>query len=217
MWNGRVNPLVGLAAAGEAWDAQSAEERQGAGARERVSVERQSPIADSPSQAETDAQAKFVEQHLRRIFLLIYRMVGNSDDAQDLTQETFIKALQRQSQLKNLDKTANWLSRIATNTAIDFLRRNRRVSFSDVSELPDALAAANETPEQLLLRGERKVYLDDALATLTGRERMALLLRDVEDIPAEQVARQMNCSMATVRSHIANARIKFRRYWDARK
>lgn len=217
MWNGRVNPLVGLVAAGEAWDAQSAEERQGAGARERVSVERQSPIADSPSQAETDAQAKFVEQHLRRIFLLIYRMVGNSDDAQDLTQETFIKALQRQSQLKNLDKTANWLSRIATNTAIDFLRRNRRVSFSDVSELPDALAAANETPEQLLLRGERKVYLDDALATLTGRERMALLLRDVEDIPAEQVARQMNCSMATVRSHIANARIKFRRYWDARK
>jgi RNA polymerase sigma-70 factor (ECF subfamily) len=217
LWNGRVNPLVGLVAAGEAWDAQSAEERQGAGARERVSVERQSPIADSPSQAETDAQAKFVEQHLRRIFLLIYRMVGNSDDAQDLTQETFIKALQRQSQLKNLDKTANWLSRIATNTAIDFLRRNRRVSFSDVSELPDALAAANETPEQLLLRGERKVYLDDALATLTGRERMALLLRDVEDIPAEQVARQMNCSMATVRSHIANARIKFRRYWDARK
>lgn len=182
-----------------------------------MSVEHRSPIADSPSQAETDAQAKFVEQHLRRIFLLIYRMVGNSDDAQDLTQETFIKALQRQSQLKDLDKTANWLSRIATNTAIDFLRRNRRVSFSDVSELPEALVAAGETPEQLLLRGERKVYLDDALATLTGRERMALLLRDVEDIPAEQVARQMNCSMATVRSHIANARIKFRRYWDARK
>jgi RNA polymerase sigma-70 factor (ECF subfamily) len=217
LWNGRVNPLVGLAAAGEAWDAQSAEERQGAGAREHVSVERQSPIADSPPQAETDAQAKFVEQHLRRIFLLIYRMVGNSDDAQDLTQETFIKALQRQSQLKDLDKTANWLSRIATNTAIDFLRRSRRVSFSDVSELPDAFTAAEETPEQLLLRGERKLYLDDALATLTGRERMALLLRDVEDVPAEQVARQMNCSMATVRSHIANARIKFRRYWDARK
>ncbi|MGH9619643.1 MAG: RNA polymerase sigma factor [Bryobacteraceae bacterium] len=206
-----------MAAADQAWHAQRAEERQSAGARERVSVEHRSPIADSPSQAETEAQTRFVEQHLRRIFLLIYRIVGNSDDAQDLTQETFIKALQRQSQLKNLDKTANWLSRIATNTAIDFLRRNRRISFSDVSELPDAFAAPGETPEQLLLRGERKLYLEDALATLTGRERMALLLRDVEDIPAEQVARQMNCSMATVRSHIANARIKFRRYWDARK
>ncbi len=46
---------------------------------------------------------------------------------------------------------------------------------------------------------------------------MALLLRDVEDMPADQVAEHMNCSMATVRSHIANARIKFRRYLEARK
>lgn len=175
------------------------------------------PIADSQSQEDTEDQARFVEQHLRRIFLLIYRIVGNIDDAQDLAQETFIKALQRRSQLKDLDKTANWLSRIATNTAIDFLRRNRRVSFSDMSDVPEPYVAASETPEQLLLRGERKVYLDDALATLTNRERMALLLRDVEDIPAEQVALQMNCSMATVRSHIANARIKFRRYWESRK
>lgn len=175
-----------------------------------------SPITDSQSQ-ESEAQTLFVEQHLRRIFLLIYRIVGNIDDAQDLTQETFIKALQRRSQLKNLDKTANWLSRIATNTAIDFLRRSRRFSFTEVGELPELNLAAAETPEQLVLEGERKVYLDDALATLTVRERMALLLRDVEDIPAEQVALQMNCSMATVRSHIANARIKFRRYWESRK
>lgn len=179
--------------------------------------EPQSPISESQLQADADAQARFVQQHLRRIFLLIYRIVGNIDDAQDLTQETFIKALQRQSQLKDLDKTANWLSRIATNTAIDFLRRNRRFSFSDVSEAPEPLTAAAETPEQLLLRGERKLHLDDALAVLTERERTALLLRDVEDMPADQVALQMNCSMATVRSHIANARIKFKRYWESRK
>jgi len=52
---------------------------------------------------------------------------------------------------------------------------------------------------------------------LTERERMALLLRDVEEIPADQVALQMNCSIATVRSHIANARIKFKKYWESRK
>ena len=74
-----------------------------------------------------------------------------------------------------------------------------------------------ESPEQLLLRGERKLQLDGGLAALTARERMALLLRDVEDMPADEVARQMNCSMATVRSHIANARIKFKRYLEARK
>jgi RNA polymerase sigma-70 factor (ECF subfamily) len=68
-----------------------------------------------------------------------------------------------------------------------------------------------------VLRGERKLHLDGGLATLTERERMALLLRDVEDMPADEVAEQMNCSMATVRSHIANARIKFKRYLEGRK
>ena len=95
------------------------------------------PISDAQFQTESDAQTRFVQANLRRIFLLIYRIVGNVDDAQDLTQETFIKALQRQSQLKDLDKAAQWLSRIASNTAIDFLRRNRKCAFTDVSELPE--------------------------------------------------------------------------------
>ncbi|MBV9269125.1 MAG: sigma-70 family RNA polymerase sigma factor [Acidobacteriaceae bacterium] len=174
------------------------------------------PISDSHVHAESDAQTRFVQQHLRRIFLLIYRIVGNIDDAQDLTQETFIKALQRQNQLKDLDRAAHWLSRIASNTAIDFLRRNKRFSYTDVTELVEH-AGAFESPEDLVLRNEQRSELDEGLAGLTERERTALLLRDVEDFPAEEVATHMNCSKATVRSHIANARIKFRRYLEARK
>ncbi len=79
---------------------------------------------------------------MRRVFLLIYRIVGNVADAQDLTQEAFIKALQRQDQLKDLDKAAHWLSRIASNTAIDFLRRAGRVSFSELERLPEPVTAA---------------------------------------------------------------------------
>jgi len=108
-------------------------------------------------------------------------------------------------------------ARIASNTAIDFLRRNRRLTFTDVDELPEGASEAAESPEQLFLKGERKLQLDGGLATLTERERMALLLRDVEDMPTDQVASQMKCSMATVRSHIANARIKFKRYLETRK
>lgn len=175
------------------------------------------PISDSQLQAESGVQAQFVQQNLRRVFLLIYRIVGNVDDAQDLTQETFIKALQRQGQLKDLDKAAHWVSRIAANTAIDFLRRRKKLAFTDVSDLAETRSSGLESPEQMLLRGERKLHLDGGLKTLTERERMALLLRDVEDMPADQVAAQMNCSMATVRSHIANARIKFKRYLESRK
>lgn len=175
------------------------------------------PISASQLHTESDLQTQFVQQNLRRIFLLIYRIVGNVDDAQDLTQETFIKALQRQAQLKDLDKAGHWLSRIAANTAIDFLRRNKKMSYTDVSELAETRSSTSDSPEQLLLRGERKLHLDGGLASLTERERMALLLRDVEEMPADQVAAQMNCSMATVRSHIANARIKFKRYLQGRK
>ena len=165
-----------------------------------------------------DHQSRFISENLRRIFLLIYRMVGNVADAQDLTQEAFIKALQRQDQLKDLEKAAHWLSRIASNTAIDFLRRHGRVNFCEIDELPEPVSTpAADNPEQLLLRGERRTYLEDGLKLLTVRERTALLLRDIEGLPAEEVARQLNCSKATVRSHIANARIKFRRYLEKRK
>jgi RNA polymerase sigma-70 factor (ECF subfamily) len=151
---------------------------------------------------------------MRRVFLLIYRIVGNVADAQDLTQETFIKALQRQDQLKDLDKAAHWLARIASNTAIDFLRRSGRVSFSELEEMPEPVAVSSyDSPEQLLLRAERREHLESALDILTSRERTALLLRDVEDMPADQVAAHLSCSKATVRSHIANARVKLRKHF----
>jgi RNA polymerase sigma-70 factor (ECF subfamily) len=170
------------------------------------------------SHEDRQAQERFIQENLRRIFLQIYRIVGNVDDAQDLTQETFIKALQRQEQIKDLDKVAHWLSRIASNTAIDFLRRHGRVNFSDIDEIAEPLRAeASHNPEHLLLRAEQSEYLEDGLRLLSARERSALLLRDVEGLPAEEVARELNCSKATVRSHIANARIKFRRYLERRK
>lgn len=175
----------------------------------------QSDAAVSESQ---DQQSRFVTENLRRIFLLIYHRVGNVADAQDLTQEAFIKALQRQDQLKDMEKAAHWLSRIASNTAIDFLRRHGRVNFCDIDEVPEPISSpSSESPEQILLDTERRAYLDGGLALLTQRERTALLLRDVEGLPAEEVARQLGCSKATVRSHIANARIKFRRYLEKRK
>ena len=161
-----------------------------------------------------DQKNRFVSEHLRRIFLQIYGIVRNVADAQDLTQEAFIKALQHQEQLKDEQKAAHWLSRIATNTAIDFLRRSGRATFCEIDQAPESHW---ETPEQAVLRGEHRNYLEDGLRLLSPRERAALLLRDVEDLPAEEVARRLDCSKATVRSHIANARTKLRRYMERRK
>jgi RNA polymerase sigma-70 factor (ECF subfamily) len=161
-----------------------------------------------------ERQNRFVSDNMRRIFVQIYRIVRNVSDAQDLTQEAFIKALQHQEQLKDEQKAAHWLSRIATNTAIDFMRRSSRATFCEIDQAPESQM---ESPEQSLLRSEQRNYLEDGLRLLSPRERAALMLRDVEGLPAEEVAKLLNCSKATVRSHIANARTKFRRYIERRK
>lgn len=172
------------------------------------------PALDTSS----DWKGQFIQENLRRIFLQIYRVVGNVDDAQDLTQEVFIKALQRADQIKETDKAAHWLSRIATNTAIDFLRKSGRVSMAELDELPEPVKRSREeSPEDRVLRGEQRGVLAAGLRQLSDRERLALVLRDVEGMPAEEVAERLQCSKATVRSHIANARIKFKRFLERRR
>jgi RNA polymerase sigma-70 factor, ECF subfamily len=178
-----------------------------------VALREMSDLIDSGPELQ-ERQNRFVSDHFRRIFIQIYHLVQNVADAQDLTQETFIKALQHQEQLKDGQKAANWLSRIATNTAIDFLRRSGRATFCEIGDAPES---HTESPEQILLRSEHREYLEDGLRLLSPRERAALMMRDVEGLPAEEVAKRLNCSKATVRSHIANGRTKFRRYMERRK
>jgi RNA polymerase sigma-70 factor (ECF subfamily) len=164
---------------------------------------------------EQELEQELVATHLRRVFLLIYRIVGNAADAQDLAQDTFVKALGRRDQLKDRDKAAQWLGRIAYNTAIDFVRQRKRVSFTELESIPEP--GHRESPERLALRNEKQAYLADGMRLLSEKERAALILRDVEGLPAAEVAAQLGCSMATVRSHIANARTKFRKYFKGRK
>ena len=131
--------------------------------------------------------------------------------------EETCKALQRSGQIKDLDKAAHWLSRIATNTAIDFLRRSGRMSTTTLDEIAEPLTSpASQSPERILLRAEQQALLEEGLSRLTPRERTALVLRDIEGLPAEEVARRLNCGKATVRSHIANARVKFKKFLERR-
>src|SRR4029079_6048646 len=164
-------------------------------ATERVMNEAPGSTRFDAAPLSSEQQNRFVSENMRRVFLLIYRVVGNVADAQDLTQEAFIKALQRQDQLKDLEKGAHWLSRIATNTAIDFLRRAGRVNFADLENLPEpVLRSRQESPEQRVWRTDPRERLEAGLGVWTAREKMALLLRDVEELPAEEVAQRLNCS-----------------------
>src|SRR2546427_1550563 len=114
------------------------------------------PQVDKAFEISQEQQSRFISENLRRIFLLIYHKVGNVADAQDLTQEAFIKALQRQDQLKDLDKAAHWLSRIASNTAIDFLRRHGKVNFCEIDSLVEPLTEPSISHGQTVLNSEQR-------------------------------------------------------------
>ena len=152
---------------------------------------------------------EMITTHLRRLFRLVYRIVGNVPDAEDVTQEAIAKALSRNSQLRDNRKDVQWLNRIAVNTALDFVRKRNRVAFESFDEMcPDD----SESPEQWVERQEARAWIEGGLRLLTKRERTALLLRDVLDMSAPEVAKIMGCATGTVRSHIANVRIKFQKY-----
>ena len=155
--------------------------------------------------------SELVGYHLRRVFALLYRMVGNRADAQDLAQEVFLKAFQRRHQLRDPDRALSWLLRIASNTAIDFQRgraAERRTEACSGELEPESLLPS---PEQQLVWQEREQRLHEALRTLSPKERAAIVLRDLEGLSGAEVARALGCSQITVRTHISSARIKLRR------
>lgn len=177
--------------------------------------------ASSPARAkaaagdpEQDWFVPLVRGHARRVFGLLYRMVGNAADAQDLTQEVFLKAYERRRQLRDPARAMPWLLRIATNSAIDFQRARlpHRMPEELSEEMSDRITGPNPTPEEDYLRSERQRRLWAALEVLSPKERAAVVLRDLEGNPNREVAAALGCSMITVRTHIASARVKMRKF-----
>jgi RNA polymerase sigma-70 factor (ECF subfamily) len=165
----------------------------------------------SPIELNNDIQSQFIQNSQRRVFLQIWRIVRNVHDAQDLTQETLFKAVQKRSQITDPAKSAQWLSIVAKNTARDFLRGSKRAALNASENVSNILGVAPISAETSVLNDERKRHLYTALKTLTERERKAVMMRDLAELPPSEVACQMQCTLATVRSHIANARSKLRK------
>jgi RNA polymerase sigma-70 factor (ECF subfamily) len=161
---------------------------------------------------EAEWLAGLVHQHLRRVFSVLYRVVGNRADAQDLSQDVFLKAYERRGQLRDPGRVLPWLLRIASNAAIDFQRSRTAQGPADSLDDSFELRSPELSPEHLAVREERERRLHQALRRLGPKERAAIVLRDLEGLSGAEVAQALGCSQITVRTHIASARIKLRRY-----
>ncbi|MCC8122178.1 MAG: sigma-70 family RNA polymerase sigma factor [Oscillospiraceae bacterium] len=167
-----------------------------------------------------DAFALLVEQYQRRIYALTLRMTGNAEDAADLTQEAFVKAWRHLAQFQAESDFYTWLYRLASNTCIDFLRREKRhkqhvVTMSarygegeQMFDLPDWRYA----PEEVAAQNERQRAIFTGLQALPPDARQILYLREFEGLRYAQIAELLRLPMGTVRSRIARARLALRAY-----
>ena len=154
---------------------------------------------------------RLVRQYERLVLVTALRLAGNLPDAQDVSQEVFLKLYRNLGKLTSDEAVAGWLYRVTANACHD-LRRRRAVP-RDSMEQAGQLAAAGEDPHQALADSERTRVLELSLRMLPEKERAALVLRDLEGaLHRRSGARSGVRSEATVRSQVSKARIKVKEF-----
>jgi len=186
-------------------------------------------VATPEAQAERDADLVLVQKvqagevgefdqlvvkYRERIYSVIYNMTSNREDSYDLAQDVFIKAFQSINRFQAKSSFFTWLYRIAVNTTLSHLKRNRLrrfLSFENIteeassSELVEALAAKTSTEKPTLLK-ELQHKLNEALQTLSVKHRTVLVLFEIDQLSHQEIADIMNCSVGTVRSRLHYAK-----------
>jgi RNA polymerase sigma-70 factor, ECF subfamily len=159
-----------------------------------------------------------MRQHERLVLATALRLTGNIEDAQDISQEVFLRLYKNLGKVQTAAALPSWLYRVTVNACHD-LRRRKPASEPESSD--GDLVAGDLDPQTALTQAERKRVLEMSLRILPEKERAALVLRDLEGLSTEEVARVLGSSEATVRSQVSKARAKVHdfveRYFSPRK
>jgi RNA polymerase sigma-70 factor, ECF subfamily len=155
---------------------------------------------------------RLFEQFSAPIFNYVLRMVGDADRAADITQDTFIKAYRHLDTVTDAASTRSWLYRIATNTAIDEMRRRRWTTRMDDDPAHAERADRAPGPEAVVMAGMLDERIQRALLALRPNHRQCLVLSDLEDMSPQQIAEVMGISYGAVRTLLCRARGEMRRH-----
>jgi RNA polymerase sigma-70 factor (ECF subfamily) len=155
-----------------------------------------------------DAYRALVDRHSRSVFRLAYRMTGNEQDAEDMVQETFLRAFKQLHRFDGRASFGTWLYRIAANCSLDLIRA-RRVRGERQPGL-DATASPDPSPERVTRSKQLAGMLDQALEQLTEAERTAFLLRHYEGCNIEQIAKVLGVGNSAAKHSVFRAVQKLR-------
>ncbi|MHB8452859.1 MAG: RNA polymerase sigma factor SigE [Mycobacteriales bacterium] len=151
-----------------------------------------------------------VRDHSARVYRLAYRLTGNAFDAEDLTQEVFLRVFRSLSSYTP-GTFEGWLHRITTNLFLDGVRRKQRIRFEALPEDGARLAARDPSPEAILADATLDGDIAAALAALPPDFRAPVVLCDIEQMSYEEVAATLGVKIGTVRSRIHRGRTQLRR------
>jgi len=167
-----------------------------------------------------EAYDDLVRRYQERIYATIYHMTANHEDANDLAQDTFIKAYQALKSFKGGSSFYTWVYRIAVNKTINFLKQRKNRSHMSLNDLdfnaehdPDMLAlVSDKTPRREANLNELQEKLNEALQKLSEPHRLVVTLHDVQGLAHDEIAEIMDCNIGTVRSRLFYARQQLQGY-----
>ncbi len=164
---------------------------------------------------EREAFDQLMIRYQRKVVSTAWRVLGNQEDARDAAQEAFLRVYKYLDHFRADEDFAAWLYRIVINACRDIARKRAStssfVSLDVEIERIEKLAASDDVERSAILSQERTLVAH-ALDTLTKKEREALVLRDLEGLTTDEVARAMGSTQTTVRSHVSSARAKIREF-----
>lgn len=166
---------------------------------------------------DADAFRDLVQRHSRTIFRVAYRMTGNEHDADDVVQETFLRAYRQIEKFEERANFGTWLHRIAVNCSLDLLRSRGRHEKNRITDKEDEdgemthdFESREPQPDRLLLSAELKQHVLAALDRLSGNERTAFILRHFEGMPVEEIGRALGIQVNAAKHTIFRAVRKLR-------
>ncbi|HEV7872181.1 MAG TPA: RNA polymerase sigma factor SigE [Modestobacter sp.] len=150
-----------------------------------------------------------VRDHSARVYRLAYRLSGNQQDAEDLTQDTFVRVFRSLADFSP-GTFEGWLHRITTNLFLDMVRRRQRIRFDALPEDTERLPGAAPSPEQVYVDTHLDPQVQAALDALSPEFRVAVVLCDIEGLTYEEIAATLGIKLGTVRSRIHRGRVQLR-------
>jgi RNA polymerase sigma-70 factor (ECF subfamily) len=150
-----------------------------------------------------------VREHGNRVYRLAYRLTGNAHDAEDLTQDVFVRVFRSLADYTP-GTFEGWLHRITTNLFLDRVRRQQKIRFDALPEDTERLAGREASPEAVYAEAHLDADVEAALAALPPDFRAAVVLCDIEQLSYEEIAQTLGVKLGTVRSRISRGRAMLR-------